>query len=180
MGCFQSPKWNFALKLFQKTTAHRRYVDDVPQDVKADRHRRMMEAYSRTSAEYKKKMLGSLQLVLVEGVRKTWPSNAPCLATAKDVELIRNLFFFFKKIVLYAKQRHRFSSQKYFRTFEEVFQKYPTSFHLLFKGKSNLKKSVCYSGTRYTWKCLNNTPRICPIFERNRRNFYLMLKSVII
>ena len=52
----------------QKTTAHRRYVDDVPPDIKQQRVHKMNELFRREAETLNKAQIGKEQLILVEGV----------------------------------------------------------------------------------------------------------------
>lgn len=52
----------------QKTTAHRRYKDDVESHVKMERLRRMTTLYRKEVEKLNKAQIGQFQLVLVEGV----------------------------------------------------------------------------------------------------------------
>lgn len=56
--------------MLKKTTAHRRYVDDVPQEVKNRRVSAMAKVYRAGAVELNAACVGEKQLILVEGVRK--------------------------------------------------------------------------------------------------------------
>ena len=56
------------MKFFQKTHAHRKLEDNVPENVKHDRMTRMAELCRKISAELNKDLIGTHQLVLIEGV----------------------------------------------------------------------------------------------------------------
>lgn len=60
----------FAYSMREKTTAHRRYKDDVPEDVKKERIARMNVVYRKGASSIHKAYEGDIQLVLVEGVSK--------------------------------------------------------------------------------------------------------------
>ncbi|KAM3957502.1 CDK5RAP1-like protein [Aphomia sociella] len=60
----------FPYSMREKTTAHRRYKDDVPEDIKKERHNRMIEFYRRKSQLLNEAEIGNTHLVLVEGVTK--------------------------------------------------------------------------------------------------------------
>ncbi|XP_031843477.1 CDK5RAP1-like protein [Nomia melanderi] len=60
----------FAYSMREKTTAHRRYKDDVETTVKNERLQRMNSIYKSITEELNKSQIGQLQLVLVEGVSK--------------------------------------------------------------------------------------------------------------
>ena len=53
----------------QKTTAHRRYVDDVPRDVKLKRVAAIYAVYRDIADKLHKEQIGEYQLILIEGVR---------------------------------------------------------------------------------------------------------------
>ncbi|OWR45282.1 CDK5RAP1 protein [Danaus plexippus plexippus] len=57
----------FPYSMREKTTAYRRYKDDVPEHVKRDRHRRMVELYRRKCQRMNEAEIGNIHLVLVEG-----------------------------------------------------------------------------------------------------------------
>ncbi|CAL7951616.1 unnamed protein product [Xylocopa violacea] len=60
----------FCYSLREKTTAHRRYIDNVEESVKKDRLARMNELYKTHAEELNKSQIGQLQLVLVERASK--------------------------------------------------------------------------------------------------------------
>ncbi|KAH8358412.1 hypothetical protein KR093_000061 [Drosophila rubida] len=60
----------FAYSMREKTTAHRRYADDVPSDVKTARLKRMVEAFREGATKLHKQFEGKEQLILVEGKSK--------------------------------------------------------------------------------------------------------------
>lgn len=60
----------FAYSMREKTTAHRKFIDDVPEDVKKDRLKRMVEIFRRNAAEVNRKLIGFEQTVLIESVSK--------------------------------------------------------------------------------------------------------------
>ncbi|XP_026321396.1 CDK5RAP1-like protein [Hyposmocoma kahamanoa] len=60
----------FPYSMREKTTAYRRYKDDVPEEVKKDRHNRMIEVYRRKCQILNEAEVGNTHLVLVEGVVK--------------------------------------------------------------------------------------------------------------
>lgn len=56
----------------QKTTAYRRYKDDVPDHIKKERHNCMITLYRQKSQMLNEQEIGNVHLVLVEGtVKKT-------------------------------------------------------------------------------------------------------------
>lgn len=60
----------FAYSMREKTTAHRRYKDDVPQDIKTLRLQRMVKAFREGAAALHKKYEGRKDLILIEGKSK--------------------------------------------------------------------------------------------------------------
>ncbi|XP_017777292.1 PREDICTED: CDK5RAP1-like protein [Nicrophorus vespilloides] len=60
----------FPYSMREKTTAHRRYKDDVPQEVKQKRLDRMVELYRLHADRLNRQQIGNLQLVLIEGLSK--------------------------------------------------------------------------------------------------------------
>nr|XP_033330011.1 CDK5RAP1-like protein [Megalopta genalis]XP_033330012.1 CDK5RAP1-like protein [Megalopta genalis]XP_033330013.1 CDK5RAP1-like protein [Megalopta genalis] len=60
----------FAYSMREKTTAHRRYKDDVEHAVKIDRLERVNVVYRTIAEELNKSQIGQLQLVLIEGISK--------------------------------------------------------------------------------------------------------------
>jgi tRNA A37 methylthiotransferase MiaB len=54
--------------VFQKTTAYRRLVDDVPPEIKQQRLIRMTSLFRREAEKLNQAQIGQQQLVLVEGV----------------------------------------------------------------------------------------------------------------
>ncbi|CAH2092548.1 unnamed protein product [Euphydryas editha] len=58
----------FPYSMREKTTAYRRYKDDVPEPVKKERHHRMLELYRRKCQKLNDAEIGNIHLVLVEGV----------------------------------------------------------------------------------------------------------------
>ncbi|CAH2983892.1 unnamed protein product [Chilo suppressalis] len=60
----------FSYSMREKTTAYRRYKDDVPEEVKRDRHYRMIELYRRKCQILNEAEIGNTHLVLVEGSAK--------------------------------------------------------------------------------------------------------------
>lgn len=53
----------------QKTTAHRRFVDNVPEEVKNDRLRRMIAKFREIATEENQRFVGREEVILIEGVR---------------------------------------------------------------------------------------------------------------
>ncbi|XP_016973565.2 CDK5RAP1-like protein [Drosophila rhopaloa] len=60
----------FAYSMREKTTAHRRYKDDVPLSVKNARLQRMVQAFREGATRLHRKMEGQEQLILIEGKSK--------------------------------------------------------------------------------------------------------------
>lgn len=60
----------FAYSMREKTTAHRRYVDDVPLAVKTARLQRMVQVFREGAAQLHKRFEGQQQLILIEGKSK--------------------------------------------------------------------------------------------------------------
>ncbi|XP_061387157.1 CDK5RAP1-like protein [Musca vetustissima] len=60
----------FAYSMREKTTAHRRYKDDVPADVKTIRLQRMVKAFRQGATELHKEYEGRNELILIEGTSK--------------------------------------------------------------------------------------------------------------
>lgn len=58
----------FAYSMREKTTAHRRFVDDVPAEVKNERLRQMIDTFRRAATEENARFVGKEQTILVEGV----------------------------------------------------------------------------------------------------------------
>jgi len=67
--------YTFAYSLREKTHAHRKLVDDVPEEVKQRRLVRMAEAFREGAAKLNQNLIGTDQLVLVEGVSKRSDSD---------------------------------------------------------------------------------------------------------
>lgn len=60
----------FAYSMREKTTAHRRYTDDVPASVKQDRLQRLIRLYRENVERIYGAYVGQVELVLVEGTSK--------------------------------------------------------------------------------------------------------------
>ncbi|XP_035893775.1 CDK5RAP1-like protein [Anopheles stephensi] len=60
----------FAYSMREKTTAHRRYSDDVPGDVKQERLRRMIVAFRSEAERLNRQFIDRTELILVEGYSK--------------------------------------------------------------------------------------------------------------
>lgn len=65
----------FAYSMREKTHAHRKYVDDVPDDVKQRRLTELIEAFRGSTGQNYDSKIGTLQLVLVEGPNKRAPDT---------------------------------------------------------------------------------------------------------
>lgn len=59
----------------QKTTAHRRFADDVPHDVKIERLKRMVEVFRKNAQRLNESLIGTNQLILIEDVSKRSPNE---------------------------------------------------------------------------------------------------------
>ncbi|KAL5277210.1 CDK5RAP1 family protein [Megaselia abdita] len=74
MSLMEQVKYNvaylFAYSMREKTTAHRRYQDDVPQEVKIERLKEMVRVFREGATEAQSKFKGSEQLILIEGKSK--------------------------------------------------------------------------------------------------------------
>lgn len=60
----------FAYSMREKTTAHRRYKDDVPINVKTERLQRMVKAFRQGATELHDRYKGREELILIEGKSK--------------------------------------------------------------------------------------------------------------
>lgn len=60
----------FAYSMREKTTAHRRYKDDIPDKVKQERLLEMVSAFRKGAEILNKKFVGLCQTILIEGVSK--------------------------------------------------------------------------------------------------------------
>ncbi|CAE6156206.1 unnamed protein product [Arabidopsis arenosa] len=65
----------FAYSMREKTHAHRKYTDDVPEEVKQRRLTELIEAFRETTGPCYDSQVGSIQLVLVEGPNKRAPET---------------------------------------------------------------------------------------------------------
>ncbi|KAK9738028.1 Radical SAM superfamily [Popillia japonica] len=74
LSLIEAVKYNtaylFPYSMREKTTAHRRYQDDVPQYIKQRRLDRMIHLYRGIVKSLNRQKIGQLQLVLVEGYSK--------------------------------------------------------------------------------------------------------------
>lgn len=59
----------FAYSMREKTTAHRRFTDDVPEEVKQLRLLAMVKVFRKVAAERNAMFVGKNQQILIEGVR---------------------------------------------------------------------------------------------------------------
>lgn len=96
----------FSYSMREKTHAHRKYVDDVPDDVKQRRLAELIEAFRESTGQCYDSQIGSVQLVLVEGPNKRAPdteligksdrghrvifTNVPLPSPDEDASHIRN------------------------------------------------------------------------------------------
>lgn len=60
----------FAYSMREKTTAHRRYQDNVPQTVKIERLQRMVQIFRENADVLNREQIGQTQLILIEGNSK--------------------------------------------------------------------------------------------------------------
>ncbi|XP_044758822.1 CDK5RAP1-like protein [Coccinella septempunctata] len=65
----------FMYSMREKTTAHRRFQDDVPNDVKHKRLLEMIELYRQNADKKNRSQIGQTQLVLIEGPSKRSNTN---------------------------------------------------------------------------------------------------------
>ena len=65
----------FPYSMREKTTAHRRFQDDVPHDIKIDRLNRMVEVYRKNAKIINEGYIGQKQLILIEGSSKKKPDD---------------------------------------------------------------------------------------------------------
>jgi tRNA A37 methylthiotransferase MiaB len=54
----------------QKTTAFRKFTDDVPHEVKLDRLQRMVQVFRKNALLLNEELVGSTQLILIENASK--------------------------------------------------------------------------------------------------------------
>lgn len=79
------------ISLRQKTSAHRRFVDDVPQDIKIRRLQDLAKVYRQGADELNANCIGKNQLILVEGVSKSSYQNN---TIKKRIQIVIFLFSF--------------------------------------------------------------------------------------
>lgn len=60
----------FAYSMREKTTAHRRYTDNVPPEVKQERLLRLIQAYRKNAEQIYRRYVGQEELILIEGTSK--------------------------------------------------------------------------------------------------------------
>lgn len=74
LSLMETVKYNvaylFAYSMREKTTAHRRYKDDVPDEVKNARLKAMVKVFREGAAERNAAFIGKNQQILIEGVRQ--------------------------------------------------------------------------------------------------------------
>lgn len=58
----------FPYSMREKTTAHRRMQDDVPEEVKKERLIRMIQVFRENALEMNSKLIGGTELILIENV----------------------------------------------------------------------------------------------------------------
>lgn len=59
---------HFSFVIPQKTTAHRRYIDDVPAQVKNDRLQQMIKVFRETAERVNRQFIGKTEIILIEDV----------------------------------------------------------------------------------------------------------------
>ncbi|GAB0097998.1 CDK5RAP1-like protein [Sergentomyia squamirostris] len=71
LSLIQAVRYNvayiFPYSMREKTTAHRRYQDDVPEDTKLSRMKSCIDIFRRTATDLNSEMIGQEQLILIEG-----------------------------------------------------------------------------------------------------------------
>ncbi|XP_059609097.1 CDK5RAP1-like protein [Phlebotomus argentipes] len=60
----------FPYSMREKTTAHRRFQDDIPDEVKRERMARTVEVFRKSATEANRRMIGQEQVILIEGDSK--------------------------------------------------------------------------------------------------------------
>lgn len=60
----------YAYSMREKTMAHRRYIDDIPEEEKQRRLREVIDSFYSTLPIHSKRFIGTRQLVLIEGASK--------------------------------------------------------------------------------------------------------------
>ncbi len=88
----------FAYSMREKTTAHRRYKDDVPDEVKQLRLRAMVNVFREGAAKRNAAFVGKNQQILIEGVSQT---------LKKKFLLLHFLFFEFESCFRRANDRRQ-------------------------------------------------------------------------
>lgn len=68
----------FAYSMREKTTAHRRFKDDVLEEVKQLRLREMIKAFRENAADLNSMFIGQNQQILIEGVSLNFNSKYFC------------------------------------------------------------------------------------------------------
>lgn len=67
--------YSFPYSMREKTKAHYHLNDDVPQEVKADRHRQIHELFRHHAHQINQNYIGQTQICLVEGPSKRSPDD---------------------------------------------------------------------------------------------------------
>lgn len=65
----------FSYSMREKTHAHRKYVDDVPEEVKQRRLTELIETFRESTGKCYDTQVGTIQLVLVEGPNRRAPDT---------------------------------------------------------------------------------------------------------
>lgn len=86
----------FAYSMREKTTAHRRYNDDVPLDIKIERLQRMIKAFRQVATDLHKQYEGRNELILIEGKSKR---STDCVFGRNDANI--KVIVPIKKLQLY-------------------------------------------------------------------------------
>ncbi|XP_008184115.1 CDK5 regulatory subunit-associated protein 1 isoform X2 [Acyrthosiphon pisum] len=77
----------FAYSMREKTTAYRRYKDDVPHEIKVERVKKMFNVFRRDAEILNKQFVNTEQLMLVEGESRRGPSDL-CGRTDGNIKVI--------------------------------------------------------------------------------------------
>lgn len=89
----------------EKTAAHRRYKDDVPNSVKQKRLERMIKTYRMHAEFLNRSQIGRLQLILIEGHSK----RSTRQLVGRNDQNIKVIFFYkFVTSILYLLLRINF------------------------------------------------------------------------
>lgn len=80
----------FPYSMREKTTAHRRMKDDVPEEVKKQRLIRMIDTFRQVALDQNKKLIGDTKLILIEGVSLKLFIFFPIILTSLDIIYLMN------------------------------------------------------------------------------------------